>query len=107
MEDPIATHSKWVTSTRKTKQRTKKKSRAVLPPIPMNPLDYATQLSDVDKLVYDIFRNTHPITLSAEVILWQLPQHYEIQHVWRSLDSPIMRKYLKRVNKFDWCLVTE
>lgn len=96
--------NEWIVAKPKPKPKPKKKKLSL--PIDMNPLDWETQFSELDKKIYELFKNCHPITLSPETILLQLESNVDIRDVWKSLDSKLMKKYLIQLNKFDWRLVT-
>ena len=93
------------------------------PPVAVDAHDRENKLYPLDLRILGLLRARHEHTwlkgryicgLSAEAILDLLNEYnsrsrrppYELEEIWRSLDAPVMRKYVYRKNKTIWALLT-
>ena len=97
------------------KKQKRYKSYAAIPMsgplVKMNQGDWHMQMTLLDKSVYRLFRRHYPRFLSPEELTVMLKKFYcesvALTDVWASLDKPVMRKYIFRLKKYLWALLTQ
>lgn len=82
------------------------------PPLQVDSNTWKTEMTDIDRILYTQFKRYHPKPFSPEALLDILQRRYrrpetQIQDVWRSLDGPVMMRYIFRKNLNFWFLITE
>ena len=82
------------------------------PPLQVDETTWKTEMTDIDRIVYTQFKRYYPKPFSPEALLDILQRRYrrpeaQLQDVWRSLDSPVMMRYIFRKNLNFWFLITD
>lgn len=81
-------------------------------PLQVDQKTWKTEMTDIDRILYTQFKRHYPKPFSPEALLDILQRRYrrpeaQLQDVWRSLDSPVMMRYIYRKNLNFWFLITK
>lgn len=82
------------------------------PIVKMNQMDWHHEMAPLDQAIYKLFWLYATHQCSPERLHMALKKSRSfpdltLKDVWDSLDKPVMRKYVFRMGKFLWALLTE